>query len=204
MMESKIARFISIVLHPMFTVSWAMLVMLNLNAYFVSIIPERLRWTIIALVFANTTLVPAILVWIMARRDIISSLDMPFRKERTIPYLIFAIFYASTYFLMKNIGLPNLYYLFIVGGLASIVVATAINFYWKISIHMIGLGGLTAGFLVMMYKSLINEPILIIILIILSGLTGFARLQSNSHSPAQVYTGYLVGFVIVAGIFLYY
>lgn len=203
-MEHKIARFISIILHPMFTISWAMLVMLNLNAYFVSIIPDKLRWTIIALVFANTTLIPGILVWLMARKDIISSLDMPIKKERTIPYLVFAIFYASTYFLMKNIGLPNLYYLFIIGGLASIIAATIINLYWKISIHMIGIGGLTAGFLVLMYRSLISEPILIIVLILLSGLVGFARLQSNSHSPAQVYTGYLTGFAIVAGVFLYY
>jgi hypothetical protein len=203
-MEHKIARFISIVFHPMFTISLATLIMLNLNAYFVSIIPERLRWTIIALIFANTTLVPTILVWLMARKDIISSLEMPYRKERTVPYLIFAIFYASTYFLMRNIGLPVYYYLFVVGGLASIITAIIINLYWKISIHMIGIGGLTAGFLALMYKSLINEPVLIIVLILSSGLVGFARLQSNSHSPAQVYTGYLVGFILVAGIFLYY
>ncbi len=200
-MEHKIARIISILMHPMFIITWAMLVMLNLNAYFVTIIPERLRWTIIGLVFANTTLVPAILVWLMARKELVSSLDMPFRKERTLPYLIFAIFYASTYFLMKNIGLPNLYYFFVVGGLASVVAATIINLFWKISIHMIGIGGLTAGFIALSFESLISEPILILILIFLSGLTGFARLQSGNHTPAQVYTGYLLGAGIVSALF---
>ncbi len=201
-MEAKIARFISIILHPMFIITWAMLIMLNLNAYFVSIIPERLRWTIIGLVFANTTLVPAILVWIMARKDLISSLDMPLRRERTMPYMIFAIFYASTYFLMKQIGLPGLYYLFVVGGLAGVIAATIINLFWKISIHMIGIGGLTAGFIVLSFKSLITEPLLIMSLILLSGLAGFARLQSGNHTPAQVYTGYLLGAGIVGTLFL--
>lgn len=203
-MERKLAQFISVVLHPMFIITWAMLVMFNLNAYFVLIVPEQLRWTIILLVFGNTALLPFILVWIMAKRNIISSMRLPLREERTWPFLIFAIFYASTYFLMRNIGLPQLYYLFIAGGLATIVLAILINLFWKISIHMIGIGGLTGGFLVLSYRNLINEPVLIILLILLSGLVGFARLQSNTHSPAQVYTGYLLGFFTVAGIFLWF
>jgi hypothetical protein len=203
-MESKVARLISIILHPMFVITWAMLVMFNLNAYFVLIVPDDLRWTIILLVFGNTVLLPAILMWIMAKRNLISSLDLPTREERTWPFLIFAVFYASTYFLMRNIGLPHLYYLFIAGALATIILATIINLFWKISIHMIGIGGLTGGFLVLSYRSLINEPLLIIALILLSGLVGFARLQSNTHSPAQVYTGYLLGLVVVGGFFLYF
>lgn len=203
-MERKLAQIISVILHPMFIITWAMLVMFNLNAYFVLIVPEQLRWTIILLVFGNTALLPFILVWIMAKRNIISSMQLPLREERTWPFLIFAIFYASTYFLMRNIGLPQLYYLFIAGGLATIVLAILINLFWKISIHMIGIGGLTGGFLVLSYRNLINEPVLIILLILLSGLVGFARLQSNTHSPAQVYTGYLLGFFTVAGIFLWF
>lgn len=203
-MEKKVAKFISVILHPMFIITWAMLVMFNLNAYFVLIVPEQLRWTIILLVFGNTALLPFLLIWIMARKNLVSSLQLPFREERTWPYLIFAIFYASTYFLMRNIGLPQLYYLFIAGGLATIVLATLINLFWKISIHMIGIGGLTGGFLILSYRSLINEPILIIILLLLSGLVGFARLQSNTHSPAQVYVGYVLGCLTVGGIFLYF
>lgn len=203
-MESKVARIISLVLHPMFVITWAMLVMFNLNAYFVLIVPSELRWTIILLVFGNTVLLPAILIWIMAKRNLISSLELPLREERTWPYLIFAVFYASTYFLMRNIGLPQLYYLFIAGALATIVLATIINLFWKISIHMIGIGGLTGGFVVLSYRSLINEPLLIIGLILLSGLVGFARLQSNTHSPAQVYAGYLLGLTVVGGFFLYF
>jgi len=203
-MERKFALFISVLMHPMFTITWAMLVMFNLNAYFVLLLPERLRWTLILLVFGNTVLLPSVLLWIMAKRNIISSFQIPVREERTWPYLIFAIFYGSTYFLMRNIGLPELYYLFIAGGLATIILATIINLFWKISIHMIGIGGLTGGFLILSYRSLINEPLLIIVLFLLSGLVGFARLQSNTHSPAQVYVGYLTGLVVVGGIFLYF
>ncbi|MGE5383552.1 MAG: hypothetical protein ACM3PX_09015, partial [Omnitrophica WOR_2 bacterium] len=165
-METKIAKIISVIVHPMFILTWAMLIMLNLDAYFVMILPDKLRWTIILLVFGNTALLPAILIWIMAKRNIISSLQMPLKEERTYPYMIFSIFYASTFFLLRNIGLPQLYYMFIAGGLASIIIATVINFFWKISIHMIGIGGLTGGFLALSFKSLIDEPLLIIILLL--------------------------------------
>jgi hypothetical protein len=203
-METKIAKIISVIVHPMFILTWAMLIMLNLDAYFVMILPDKLRWTIILLVFGNTALLPAILIWIMAKRNIISSLQMPLKEERTYPYMIFSIFYASTFFLLRNIGLPQLYYMFIAGGLASIIIATVINFFWKISIHMIGIGGLTGGFLALSFKSLIDEPLLIIILLLISGLVGFARLQSNSHSPAQVYIGYFLGFITVGSMFIFF
>jgi len=201
-MQDKISKIISVILHPMFTLTWAMLLMLNLDAYFVLLLPERLRWTIILLVFINTALIPALLIWLMARQKVISSLTMPLRQERTWPYLIFGVFYASTYFILRNLGLPEVYYMFIAGALASILIATVVNLWWKISIHMIGVGGLTGGFLALMYQTLINEPVLIMLLFLLSGITGFARLQTNTHSPAQVYVGYLTGVVIVAGMFL--
>jgi membrane-associated phospholipid phosphatase len=35
---------------------------------------------------------------------------------------------------------------------------------------------------------------IIVALIIISGLVGFARLQLQAHNPAQVYTGFIVGF----------
>lgn len=203
-METKIAKIISVIVHPMFILTWAMFIMLNLDAYFVMILPDKLRWTIILLVFGNTAVLPAILIWIMAKRNIISSLQMPLKEERTYPYMIFSIFYASTFFLLRNIGLPQLYYMFIAGGLASIIIATVINFFWKISIHMIGIGGLTGGFLALSFKSLIDEPLLIIVLLLISGLVGFARLQSNTHSPAQVYVGYLLGFLTVGSMFLFF
>lgn len=201
-MEDKIAKFISVIMHPMFILTWGMLVMFNLNAYFVRILPENLRWTIILLVFGNTVLLPALLIWIMAKRNLISSLTMPLREERTYPYLIFSVFYASTFFLLRNIGLPSLYYMFIAGGLASILVATVVNLFWKISIHMIGIGGLTGGFLALSYKAFIDAPWLIVILILLAGLTGFARLKSNTHSPAQVYIGFITGVIVVGAMFM--
>lgn len=66
---------------------------------------------------------------------------------------------------------------------------------------MIGVGALTGGFIALSFKSFMNEPWIILLLIFISGLTGFARLQSDTHSPAQVYTGYLIGAGLAGGMF---
>jgi membrane-associated phospholipid phosphatase len=43
----------------------------------------------------------------------------------------------------------------------------------------------------------IDSTMLILGLIILSGLVGFARLKLNTHSPAQVYAGFGVGVTLL-------
>lgn len=189
-------------MHPMFMLTWAMLLMFNLNAYFVMILPERVRWSIVLLTLVNNAIVPAILIWIMARKKLISSVEMPIKEERTYPFLICAIFYASTFFLLRNLGLPRIYYLFVIGALLMSGVSLFINIFWKISIHMIGMGALVGGFLALSYRSLIDAPLLLIGLILAAGLTGFARLKLNTHSPAQVYIGFFTGLVLMGGMFL--
>jgi membrane-associated phospholipid phosphatase len=43
---------------------------------------------------------------------------------------------------------------------------------------------------------MLNEQLIIAILFLVAGLTGYARLKDNDHSPGQVYAGYLVGITI--------
>jgi membrane-associated phospholipid phosphatase len=44
----------------------------------------------------------------------------------------------------------------------------------------------------------------LIIIIFVSGLVATARLKLNAHTPAQVYTGFLAGFIIELGLMLFY
>jgi len=43
---------------------------------------------------------------------------------------------------------------------------------------------------------------LIALSLLISGMTGFARLKLKEHTPAQVYAGFLVGFFTILGLFL--
>lgn len=199
-MELKLANIISWILHPMLMPTYALLLIFNHDAFFVLLLPERLKLVLTGLIVANTLILPLIFIWMMKRRGIISSYQLPERGERTFPFTVTALFYFATWFMMQNLGLPGVYYIFVLGGAALIIVAAIINLFWKISIHALGIGGLTGGFLGLNYQMLIDSTMLILLLIFLSGLVGYARLKLNTHNQTQVYVGYVAGIAVMLGL----
>jgi hypothetical protein len=201
--EHRIAGIISWVLHPMLIPTYAILLIFSQDAFFVMMLPDKLKLILTGLIIANTLLLPLIFIWMMHKRGMISNYQMPERSERTIPFATAALFYFATWIMMNNLGLHGVYYLFVLGGAILIVVSMIINLFWKISIHMAGIGGLTGGFIGLNYHMLINSGTLILVLFVLSGLVGFARLKQNTHNEAQVYVGYMVGILVMFGMTLF-
>jgi membrane-associated phospholipid phosphatase len=200
--ETGIAKAISIVLHPMLLSTYALAILFNMQVYFSIGIPVKAKWMIGILIFIVTGLLPMLLALLMARLGIIKSLQMNQREERIWPFAIAAIFYYLAYYLLKQLDLSPVYILFMLGAFVTVVTGLVISFFWKISIHMTGMGGLVGAFTGLSLRLMIDIPLLIVILIILSGLAGFARLQLSAHSPTQVLAGFVTGFAIFMLLFL--
>jgi hypothetical protein len=68
---------------------------------------------------------------------------------------------------------------------------------FKISLHTLGWGALTATLVSISMG--IGTPLLpfIFVSILLSGIAGYARLMQNAHNQAQVYWGYVAGVSVV-------
>ena len=73
------------------------------------------------------------------------------------------------------------------------IMSLVVNFYRKISLHMIGIGGFTGLFLGLALNFGINLTIEVTAAIMLAGVIGFARLKSDSHDPAEIYSGFIMG-----------
>lgn len=200
--ETGIAKAISIVLHPMLLSTYALAILFNMQVYFSIGIPVKAKWMIGVLIFIVTGLLPMLLALLMARLGIIKSLQMNQREERIWPFVIAAIFYYLAYYLLKQLDLSPVYILFMLGAFVTLVTGLVISFFWKISIHMTGMGGLVGAFTGLSLRFMIDIPLLIVILIILSGLAGFARLKLSAHNPAQVLAGFVTGFAIFMLLFL--
>jgi membrane-associated phospholipid phosphatase len=100
---------------------------------------------------------------------------------------------------MDDLNLPAVIPNMILGGAIGISLCMAINTKWKISIHMLGMGsivGLLVG-LTMRYQSALLPIILSIIIV--SGLVGYARLRLDAHTPGQVYAGFALGVLVMLG-----
>jgi len=200
-MSERLARVVSYMLHPLVMPTYGLILLFSLSSFISIIMPLKARMAMVVVVFLNTALVPALFFVFLKSRRVISSLKMENRHERIIPFIITAIFYFVTYVMMQKFNLPQIIYYLIFGSACLIILSMTINFWWKISIHMIGIGGMTGAFACICMYLRINPILILAVLILASGLTGFSRLRLLAHTPAQVYAGYVTGLVFMCGLY---
>ncbi len=202
-MGTKIANIISFILHPLFIPTYALLLLFNLNFYVSFLIPYSSKLLIVGNIFILTFIFPLLSIFVFLKTGVIKTLQMETKEERTFPFLIITVFYYLTYYLLRQLHFPQIIYLFILGAVILAIISLIINIWWKISIHMVGMGAFLGVFLILSLKLMINIHFLILLLILLSGLVGFSRLKLNMHSSAQVYVGFFVGLLIMLFPFLF-
>jgi len=161
-----------------------------------------MRLFLYAVTFIVTCFLPLLNALFLLKMKYISSLEMTTKEERKIPYLISAIFYFSeSYFLMKW-DVPMLIKALMLGATLLVVSVLLINLFWKISAHMVGIGGLCGMMIAISYRLQINLHYILIAFFITAGIVAFSRLKLSAHNPAQVYVGFLLGVAVQLILFL--
>ena len=151
----------------------------------------------ISIIFFSTSIIPLFSAITLKKLNIISSLQMQNREERTIPFIITCFCYFGVYYLLRyhlELNLNGLIFYFIFFGMFATILGFFITLSWKISIHMIGIGGIT-GILTLLSKT--NDDVLLFPLIaslFFAGLIGFSRLQLKAHDLKQIIAGFCIGF----------
>jgi hypothetical protein len=148
---------------------------------------------LLALTFSATFLLPLLNALMLLKMKQISSLEMETRQERKIPYLITSVFYFAESYFLTNAEVPVLVKALLFGATVLVVSVLLINLFWKISAHMVGIGGLCGMMIAVSYRLQINLHFIIILLFLIAGLVAFSRLKLNAHEPAQVYSGFILG-----------
>lgn len=174
---------------------YAMVIIFNLNTYLSYSVSPQLQRIIFIVVLITTFAMPVLFSMFLLQKGMIQSLEMENRKERKVPFIIAALCYFMAFYLLKLLPVPKFFPLIILGAALVIILAFLINMVWKISIHMMGIGGLTG--LVWGLHQILYVPVTFIFIgiIILAGIIGSARLIRESHTPIQVYAGFLAGFI---------
>jgi hypothetical protein len=201
-MEDKFAKIISAVLFPIFFPSYIILILFYYNNFNTFQIPLNAKFMVFAIVFITTCVFPLLFFYIMKRRGMIKSIRMETREERVFPLIITTIFFFMAFYMLKDIEVLGLFLYFLIGSTVLLITALLINFLTKISIHMIGVGGLTGALIGLSLRMNVDILALIFISIFLSGLTGYARLKLQAHNQAQTYGGFVCGLVVMLLIFL--
>ena len=202
--EEKSATFISFILHPLLMPTYGFLLIFFTKNYISVFTPMNYKVIIIAATFLFTFLLPTINALILLKMGRIKSLEMETSSERIIPYSSAAIYYFALFYMFYQKQLPAIFIILILGATISIVLTLIINYRWKISAHTIGIGGIAGATLGIMYRMQMDLSFIFIIVILFAGIVSYARLKLDAHTPAQVYTGLLMGFMVELLLMLFY
>ncbi len=191
------SKIISVIFHPLFVPTIGLFLIFNTGNH-ISYVPVAVKRIVYVAVFVSSCLLPLSVTPLLLILKKIKSFKMETRRERIWPMFITGIFFISGYYLLSLIpAIPQLILNYILATIIAIFTALIITYFWKISIHMIGIGGLTGGLLAFSFIYGIDIHILFSALIIVAGALGTARLYLNAHTLSQVGYGFLLGFFIV-------
>lgn len=195
-MSAFLAKFFSWVLQPLLMPTYAVILFFYFNSYLLYSISPVMQRIIMIIVLGTTFFMPVITTLLLLYRGSIRSLEMENKADRTIPFVTTAGYYLICFWLLWQLPIPRTFSTLILGALVTVILALIINNWWKISIHMIGIGGLTGSVYALSQILVINLMFPLMALVFFSGILGTSRLIREAHTPAQLYTGFLVGFFV--------
>jgi hypothetical protein len=191
----RIPFAVSIIFHPLIMPTLGMLLLLYAVVP-LSLMSDKGKQIILILVFTCTFILPLAFLPILFFRNLPEFFHRNERMDRIIPLIFTSIMFYMAFFMLRRMGVPFLIQAFLFASTISVVFTLLINFFWKISAHAIGIGGLTALIVILMVFYRIDLMLYLMTSILLSGIITSSRLGLDTHTPTQVYCGYLLGFAI--------
>lgn len=200
--ENLFPKLISYLFHPLLLPTLGLLLIFNMDRSGLWVPDGEVQLFLLSITFIATFLLPLLNALLLLKMKQISSLAMESRQERKLPYLAAAVFYFTESYFLMNWDVPALIKAFMLGATLLVVSVLLINLFWKISAHMVGIGGLCGIMIAVSERLQINMHGTIIALFLIAGCTAFSRLKLNAHDPAQVYVGFLLGVSVQLFLFL--
>lgn len=201
------AHLISTLFHPLLMLTYMLLIMLCLNPYMFGYNHLSDADTLIMMVFLTSVLIPIIAILVMKGIGWVHSLEMSDRHERIGPYLVTSILYLSLYLhLVKAKSFPPPLLIATLGAVIALFAGFFLNNFRKISMHAIAVGALlvviillyttysTDQFILPFFDDIrVSTVYLLYVGILVAGLVCSARLITHSHTPWEVYAGFVIG-----------
>lgn len=187
------ARIISMIFTP-FYLPLVSLVALFIFSY-MSRLPLFYQLKVVTLVYLFTVFLPSILIHLYRRYQGWTTFQMGRKERRMVPYIIAIMCYFTCYYLMTVMRIPQFMANIVVTALAIQVVCAIINIWWKICIHMAGIGGMAGALLAISLVFQFNPLWWLSVIILVAGLIGTARMILRQHSLRQIVGGFVVGAV---------
>ena len=195
--DFPLSRILSYTFHPLLIPTLAIsTLMLWPNLYSI-VLPNMLKIWFISVVFIFTVAIPSIGMFILLKVNAIQSVEMKDRSERTVPLLISCTSFMALLYVLKTTNFPPVFLYVLYSATFALLIGLLINLIYKISLHTLGWGALSATLISISLRIGMSLLLPIVVSVLIAGLVGYARLKQNAHNQAEIYLGYVSGVSVI-------
>ncbi len=202
-----LANLVSIVFHPLFIPVYLLAFTLYLPVYTMQRYTENFKILFLLYAFLIDVVAPLLLLVLMKKFRMISSLTLGKASERQLPYVMMFFIYLTTALSLMNIrGLDGIISLAFMIAASVLLVVLVLNRFLKISAHSASVAAGATWIFVLFKAFEISLSLHLTVAIVILGLVMSSRLYLEAHSPREVYLGAVVGGLItlLGGAFYYF
>ncbi len=191
----NIYKFFSFVLHPIFSPTiFICLSFIVIPQTKISI--DQSYGVFFITLIGITIIIPLLGVLILLKKNVISSYEMKKKDERFAPLLITGICYILVLIQLSLVyTLDPLIQAQLLGVGVILFVAFITSRFWKISLHMLAMGG-GVGIMIGLCLISVKGGGWLIGLLIASFFLGVCRKKEKAHNNVQLIVGFFVGLII--------
>ena len=192
----RIAQILSLLLHPLLlpTLGTWLLFWVAPGAAMYSF---KLKYVILLIVFASSFLLPLLFFGLLKLNSGSKFFGLSPRYARTLPYVFTAFSLYLGLQIITRIPISAFFRLFLLGCFILLILLFVVKTFWNISEHTVGFGAMLGAFLGLALRFALPVQGVLEVLLVLAGLVGTVQLFRDSHSPKELYFGYLFGFAIL-------
>jgi len=190
---NRFLRFGAYVLHPLIMPLLGVVLYYIFTPRYVDV--ELLSAKVFAVAIV-TVLIPIIIFFLLKNVGIINSIHLETTKERKIPLMIQCILLLLIIKLVFDpYDSPELYYFFVGILFSAIAALLMVILKVKVSLHQIGIAGVTMFLIVLSIHFKINVLLWISLFFFFNGWVASSRLHTESHNYLELIIGLFIGLV---------
>ncbi|MBN2747068.1 MAG: hypothetical protein JXR34_10110 [Bacteroidales bacterium] len=202
-MIKLIAKFVSIILHPILIPVYLLAHSLFLPVYSMQRYNQEFKLYLISYIIAVTVILPLVSLWQLKKFAVIDSLQISNQKQRPLPYLLMIVLYSFSAISLSSIqGIHYLIILLFAISAITVLLLVIINYRIKISAHAAGVSMTLPWFMLIYITFNLNTGIYMILSFITLGLVMSSRLVLKAHSQKEVWLGAAIGFLMLTAILI--
>ena len=189
----KIAKVFSTLFMPLYAPMWVFFGLFLFS--YMRMLPWGYKLFILGLVYLFTVFVPSLGITTFRLFRKWTHLELSHREHRHMPYLVTLLSYGACLVIMTKMNTAMFFRGVVMSALICQIICVVINAWWKVSTHMVGMGGLVGALNAFSILFFYNPIWPVCALLLLSGVLGTSRIILRQHSLAQVLVGFGIGYL---------